>query len=857
MKKLVIFAFLPFAIVNSFCQNIVDGHVYLEFQSVHTSVKVVFERTIPSVLADSTYSDSKGLYSITLEDGVYNITYSKNNYITKQIIDQGIYSDTTLPDLILKKFGLSGSLSGTITSGTYPVDANIQVDSNDTLNILQGAHLLFKQDVQFDIYGYLSVAGCNSDSVVFTSYDSLPSWNGLIFNQNSDGHLSHIIIKKSKNSGVRVFNSTPVIENSKICYNYLDASNQYYKGGAGIFMSNSNVTLSNVSVSNNQLVFTTTCFEAGGGGIFINGASPILDRVKISNNILISTSNSLRGGGIYCIGGSPIIRNSIISNNTGARDGGGISCFYTTGLEIENTAISFNSCLFDGGAIYYNSTNTNMTVTNSLVNGNSAGKDGGGIYCAGYDVRIYNSTITNNEATDEAGGIFITAMPQPVIVNTIISWNKNHGLFNSGSSYPSVINCNLFGNTNGNLHNCGPSIGYNLKINNNGDSCDMFENIQIDPLFTDRNNHNYHLIASSPCIDAGINDSVFTAFDLEGNPRLFDHNLDGDTIVDIGTYEVIISPQCLNGGIIFTTQTQIDNFKTDYLSCTEILGNIQISGPLITNLDSLDIIAAIDGNIIIKENDYLYDLSGLRNLTTINGNVRIEQNAFLSSLYGLENIDPSTVNYLKIHNNPSLSVCEVLSICNYLEDTATFFQISDNSNGCNSMNEIDSACSYAHNNISGRLEYADTLTPHQAIGNTLLKLYSADGILVDSSVTGHNGEYIFEDISNGNYYIEPVCYKLWGGGGMSDALLIMRYWAGMEALSGINLKSADVNASGSVNSLDALYIAQRIVSIINSFPAGEWVFEQDTITVNGADVVHNIKGLCVGDVNASFVVPYQ
>ena len=46
-----------------------------------------------------------------------------------------------------------------------------------------------------------------------------------------------------------------------------------------------------------------------------------------------------------------------------------------------------------------------------------------------------------------------------------------------------------------------------------------------------------------------------------------------------------------------------------------------------------------------------------------------------------------------------------------------------------------------------------------------------------------------------------------------------------------------------------------MVFMINSFPAGDWIFEQDLITINSANVVCDFKGLCVGDVNASHIVP--
>ncbi len=42
-----------------------------------------------------------------------------------------------------------------------------------------------------------------------------------------------------------------------------------------------------------------------------------------------------------------------------------------------------------------------------------------------------------------------------------------------------------------------------MQTNPNGDSCDVFYNMYLDPLFVEFNNGDYHLTENSPCIDAG------------------------------------------------------------------------------------------------------------------------------------------------------------------------------------------------------------------------------------------------------------------------------------------------------------------------------------------------------------------
>jgi len=52
---------------------------------------------------------------------------------------------------------------------------------------------------------------------------------------------------------------------------------------------------------------------------------------------------------------------------------------------------------------------------------------------------------------------------------------------------------------------------------------------------------------------------------------------------------------CLPEGITFETQAQIDNFQENYPGCTMIEGDVNISGPDITNLIGLSSIISIGG----------------------------------------------------------------------------------------------------------------------------------------------------------------------------------------------------------------------------------------------------------------------
>ncbi len=115
-----------------------------------------------------------------------------------------------------------------------------------------------------------------------------------------------------------------------------------------------------------------------------------------------------------------------------------------------------------------------------------------------------------------------------------------------------------------------------------------------------------------------------------------------------------ISQFCLPDGIVFTTQTQIDNFQINYPGCTIVEGDIEITGDDITNLDSLAALTAIDGDLFIGYSTALTSIAGLGNVGYIGQTIRIYMNSALTNLSGLDNIVLIDQN-LRITNNDVLS----------------------------------------------------------------------------------------------------------------------------------------------------------------------------------------------------------
>jgi hypothetical protein len=115
---------------------------------------------------------------------------------------------------------------------------------------------------------------------------------------------------------------------------------------------------------------------------------------------------------------------------------------------------------------------------------------------------------------------------------------------------------------------------------------------------------------------------------------------------------------CIPDYIQFEYQSQIDNFQANYPNCTRIDGDVLICGDNITNLNGLNVLTSIGGDLYIEVCSPLNNLTGLNNITSIGGNLTIGYdftlNPYLTSLSGLDNLT-SVGGYLIIYNNFALT----------------------------------------------------------------------------------------------------------------------------------------------------------------------------------------------------------
>jgi hypothetical protein len=290
-------------------------------------------------------------------------------------------------------------------------------------------------------------------------------------------------------------------------------------------------------------IVTENTATNGGAGIYCYTASPIISDTIISSNI---NSGFLGGGGVLSRqNSSPTIKNCTIRNNeaTSSSSGGGVNCRDSSTLIISNSVISGNSATQSGGGINVYDATSSLLLTNCIIASNTTSSYGGGIYCSGDSVEIVNCTLNKNWAI-RGGGIY-NGGSTPITVTNSILWgdtaedprfptmnlgNEVYPIFDiyepSGITYYVITYSDVDQNVDG-KGPVYPGVG----------------NIRSNPLFTVSVNEDYHLTSSSPCLDAGTDDTEtypdLPTDDLDGNSRPWDGDKDGIAERDMGAYELV------------------------------------------------------------------------------------------------------------------------------------------------------------------------------------------------------------------------------------------------------------------------------------------------------------------------------
>ena len=282
--------------------------------------------------------------------------------------------------------------------------------------------------------------------------------------------------------------------------------------------------------------FTLTGGSDGEGGGMYVGSSPTL----LFNRIMACRGEDVlrnRGGGIYVEAfTSPRIERNIILGNVldkgKTNEGAGMYVADGAFPEILSNLILNNVCMGPdqarGGGIHLGLTGTpSALVSSNVIAANRVSgtleSRGGGVNVEGGTAVLTNNTLADNSCISlgraVGGGIHMgkTGAAGSRIHNNIVVRNSVSASVRFGGGIhcegvtPAIDFNDVWGNTGGDYYGCAPGLN----------------DISRDPKFLGLGD--YHLVSTSPCVDAGSNARVTSASirDSEGDPRILDGNLDG------------------------------------------------------------------------------------------------------------------------------------------------------------------------------------------------------------------------------------------------------------------------------------------------------------------------------------------
>jgi predicted outer membrane repeat protein len=327
----------------------------------------------------------------------------------------------------------------------------------------------------------------NGGGILCDSSSSLISYNNIVENYY-----------RYRGGGIYCDNSYSIIENNNI------GNNVGGNHGGGIYCNNSDPTIKYNSIKVNSA-------GSSGGGICCHYSSPTI----FSNNICDNSAGSI-GGGILCgFYSNPTIINNTISGNSANGEGGGIRCALLSTPTIRRNEIFGNIAVQGGGVAFVVGSDERFVVSENIIYNNVADiANGGGIYCEMSAPIFLNNKITNNTANNFGGGICCYNSNLTIINNTL---SRNVANQSGGGIYSTNLSMNIINSVvwadsaviEGNeIFLWGDSLIVNYSNIQGG--WPGIGNIDVDPLFRDPVNGDFHLMsiacgdsADSPCIDAG------------------------------------------------------------------------------------------------------------------------------------------------------------------------------------------------------------------------------------------------------------------------------------------------------------------------------------------------------------------
>lgn len=388
--------------------------------------------------------------------------------------------------------------------------------------------------------------------------------------------------------GTILANGTP---NDSIIFRHVNPSE--YHHGIDIYQSTAVSKFNYCRVQDGDANNTNQTYPLNrfGGAIFLFESD-----AEISNCYFTRNKAWYGGAVAVCFSCTTLIERSVFRNNYADHQGGAITCYGGAGsatplCTIKNNIIQSN-------------------VTNTSIYG------GGGISVyRNADADIINNVIVDNHAVGYGGGIGLLTSENinseivfADIINNIL-WNNTQTRTSSTGS-TQIDTLHFIGACSLTVNYCNCEGGF-----------DGAGNIDLDPLFLDADNYDFHLSNGSPCIDTGTDLNAPTV-DADGNATNQDGDNSGSNEHDMGAFEFLQVVHVFNDA----DSSQSFSLDTYEEGIANLLASLDISGittgeaemQLVCYTKSIPLDFALPSRTIHRwytineDGDLSYDIANLR-----------------------------------------------------------------------------------------------------------------------------------------------------------------------------------------------------------------------------------------------------
>ncbi len=376
----------------------VQGRAVLDGTADHGGIRVVLEPRSPLAVADTTYTDSSGDFSLSgIYPGTYSVLYSKDGY-----------ADAAHPEFYI--FAEDVVLEQVLLTTTYPPPSGLVAESWDEEIRLAWSPPSARALEPHSTYFYV-VAAVYHDAFESEYTDEVwgvPWYSGPVCyvaqdGEDAPGRGTFEAPLATVQQGIRTVGNADTVLLMPATYVEI------------IDFAGRNITVGSLMASGGDSSYIPqTVLDGDGAGSVVTFATAEDSTARLVG-LTITGGMAENGGGVYVYGAAPVVSHCVIASNAASGMGGGLFCGGGASPSVMNVTLVGNSAAVAGGNVYV--ADGSPEVANTIIAYSTAGE---GIGCGvdGSPTIVHSSSYGNAAGDSLCGTHHDNVFSRPVFCDT-------------------------------------------------------------------------------------------------------------------------------------------------------------------------------------------------------------------------------------------------------------------------------------------------------------------------------------------------------------------------------------------------------------------------------------------------------